>query len=621
MIESGFVVFWCRGVARCAVPVVVSLSVAAGFVAVAPASVGGSSGVGPRPVARSIALYMKRAGRVFAPVEAPYRAGRVGSDRLAAVSAADSAAGIQIDPDEPNAGLVLAGDLNQDGFRDVLDERWEDGRHGAGVTTVTARDGETGRSLWQRRVDYPASDTVFVAAMRVGPAGRPGVLVMHDYDHGTGAWETSGVVLTAWDGRTGRQVWSRRIGGTFNSDGAGLVTATVVAIAHLLPGDARDILVSLQKDRGSHSTMRPLVVSGVSGRLVRLPVVRSAGGPTAEPSLFAVPDLNGDGLADVVVDRPRPEPLVQAETAFNGKRIWWRHGQIARSLVAVTPVGRLGPSRTPELALTTNSGNRRGSPKPTQWLLDGPTGQTVWKRSADYVEPVHRAGPRLTPAVDLVDQFDPDGKTGTHRVGVVIRAVAISGRRIYTSRQLLREHSKRGYFGADISVNIAGDIQPDGAKELDVSILSLGNSRVISGLIDGRTGHLRRRDLLSTPAAGSFSTSRGTDLIREKYRHCSSPLRCRQLVIQGRDGLTGRRLFSHSIRLTAPIVVTYGVRVTHNCSDVALSSEGFPGNQLDGIISGTGQPLWILRYPPQKRFGGAITRPTQPAESTCLKTP
>jgi hypothetical protein len=484
-------------------------------------------------------------------------------------------------------GVVPAGDLSGDGHGDVLDERHvTDGERD--VASITARDGRTGRALWRWKAPYPDSGVLNATTGRIGLSGRLGVLVVsNSFQVSTDA---TVVTLRALSGRTGRQVWRRRISSGPDGD------IELVDAAHELPGRDEDLVVALV-GAGSRALLRPLVVSGVDGHLHRLPPHPGAGEP--EVILTPTPDLDGDGLDDLVMARGGSHPGIVAEDGSTGRTLWViRKPGFRRGNAIVTPVGDLTGTGSPDLVITTNPPHFKG--RQLQSLVQGNDGRIMWTKRADDVLAVHRAGPQLQPAVDLVDELRP-AKDRPGRAGATVRAFTVNGHPIYQTTHTVTDPSPD--VTADISVTVAGDFQADGARDLQLSIV--GSTRhYVSGWIDSRTGQLHKIPLLTNPV-GHLSHHKGSDLIELQPGGSESS----HLTITA-DGISHRVFWRHALRVPKLYLgQAMGLRAsTRRCSDVLISDSDFPGRQLAAVYTGSGHLLWTLRFAETAIFGGQLHR-------------
>jgi hypothetical protein len=424
----------------------------------------------------------------------------------------------------------------------------------------------------------------------------------------------NGIRLTALSGRRGRPVWS--------------VTVPAASveydpwIGHFLPGSASDFVEEAETDNPKHTIVQPIVVDGSNGAVRRLPRIRTSlihepgYSPPNPARMFAVSDLDGDGLADLLfAAQGGPASGLTAETATTGRTIWHKAARHMSTVTDATSVGRLGLGTVSNLAIgsyaTTKPFGRQQS------LLDGSTGHTIWTRPGDQSIRIDRAGSHLLPAVGVIRWFPASTSySGGHRVGVVAKAIGVDDRVLWT-RSLIRPSRQLvdpGDAAQGFDVIDGGDVEPDGAHEIQVSLDGLpGKHGFISGLIDGRTGKLLP-NVFGVPADGSFTSSPGTDSVGYGTRTGSDD----KFSVGARDGLTNRLYFSRILKVpTDALAVPIAARVTPKCSSVGLIT--FTGGpQVDAIYSGAGHLLWKLTYGASREFGGTLVR-GKPSKRYCAQ--
>jgi hypothetical protein len=488
-------------------------------------------------------------------------------------------------------GIVAAGDLNGDGRADVLDERLVN-RGISTVASMTARDGRTGHELWRWHGPWPNSGSLSAVTGRIGTSGRRGVVILSEADENDGA---SVVTLTALSGRSGHEVWRRRVASRPDGD------IEIVDKTHDLPGADTDFVVAVA-DQGPRSLLEPVVVNGLNGHVVRLPAHVGAGEP--EVALYTVPDLDGNGLDDLVLARGGAHAGIVAEDGQTGRVLWALRGSGFRSGNAiVTPVGRLTGSQAPDLVIGTNPPGFKG--RQVQTLVQGSDGHILWRKRADQVLAVGRAGPHLVAAVDLVNDLQRTKARGG-AAGISLRAFTPSGHLIYQTMVTLPA-SQSGVVDAQDNAAIAGDFQPDGAKDVQVAVFA-PQRRHRTGWINGRTGHFHALPVLAFPV-GNLSPVPGTDLVDVTPNG-------KHLLL---TGVNAERHVYWRRQLSAPalyISQVFGLHASSSkCTGIAVTDEDFPGRQLAAVYTGSGHLLWTLRFPDNASFGGELSHhpsPTHP---------
>ncbi|MGH2829383.1 MAG: hypothetical protein ACRDJM_02755 [Actinomycetota bacterium] len=179
----------------------------------------------------------------------------------------------------PDAYPIPAGDLDGDGFRDVIVSAGGQSE----TATVTALKGTDGSTLWSSSTAIPGDDAWNMAyPLPLGPAGEPGVLVVA----GRSVGDSRALHLTAL-GSGGTQIWRRSVTGSI---AFGVPIFYNVLHAN---GAADDVLIGRVSRSESLELITAAVVAGedgsVGGRAVAL------GGRT---TAAVIGDVSRDGLDD-----------------------------------------------------------------------------------------------------------------------------------------------------------------------------------------------------------------------------------------------------------------------------------------------------------------------------------
>jgi len=255
---------------------------------------------------------------------------------------------------QPRA-VVVGPDLDGDGWRDVFVAFVVDGQPfghppGARVLIAEVRSGKDGRALWRSVEPLPAD----------GPSRHPPTLhTLQGVRHDDGPWgqslgpDRSGAALF-WQcapGTPGFFVVNVDVGRPgFDPDAVGrafLFSADTGRLAHVWPGVTAEGVADLDGDgladlygRGGGKLY---AIRGTKPEVWRRPGVWSQAWPNERmrdlqhkfsggPLYFAPPlpvgDLDGDGVADVLLFRPSgsssgpKEPVLQAYSGKDGRRLW-----------------------------------------------------------------------------------------------------------------------------------------------------------------------------------------------------------------------------------------------------------------------------------------------------------
>ncbi len=216
--------------------------------------------------------------------------------------------------------VVPLGELTKDGTADI------DGDGGEDVVSVDSeatyvnlefRRGVNGARLLALHLDQPLYD-IFPA--RVGSTARPGVVVVTDgstYAQRNVFGQT--LIMSTYDGRTGRLLWKRAYSAQLDgvSDPAG-----AAALEDVLPRKTgvTSFLLSYELPVHFTSYVQPVVVSGATGAAT-LSGTKLAVGKTklGDVAMHGIGDLDADGLTDYGVTAHQS---FQARSAASGAPLW-----------------------------------------------------------------------------------------------------------------------------------------------------------------------------------------------------------------------------------------------------------------------------------------------------------
>jgi hypothetical protein len=507
--------------------------------------------------------------------------------------------------------LVPAGDLAGNGRRDVLQIRLQPSQDFF-TTSLTARDSMTGRALWTRVGPKADQEVLPLAVARFGSPTQRGVLVdqLSTQTVSKNTFRMS-ETIAAWSGSTGKTVWtSAPVTGTETDTRS---TATLTNVPELgssfrATADRRlDVLIPTDTTVFSLSGVGPEPPSGGSSKAV---LVAGRDGTTsspypplsssvAPPSLQAVPDVNGDGLDDVLAITPGKPGSMAAERGDTGAMIWSVSQNIAAAGFA-SAVGNLSGGRIGDFTVDGNDVS----------LVRGRDGKVLWTRhsfatglSLGRVRG-HRGALALVGAIES----DSESSSGVSREASIvdIRAITATNRIVWHRRieAVLRgKHlSPNGSASTDFSVV---DVQPDGTSDFAVRVTVRRGHKDAkkSGLVNGRNGELRA-GLFGSPAAGSLVRGQGTDLLRTAVSR-------KGIIVSGYDGVTGRLIMRRLVAISgrARQAFAMGLRATgHGCSDIETGAlNGHRHVALD-LVSGSGARLWSVRYSLKRLTGSRVVR-------------
>jgi hypothetical protein len=501
------------------------------------------------------------------------------------------------------ASLLSVGDLRGNGHRDVLELRQTVLAGGAFALGLTARDGRKGTALWARRFTEPANDGIAVLPATLGAGGEPGFLAVDlvvGPDGSGGRLEA--LRLRALSGASGKLLWTHTFNGIRAADGDESNLPLFDGVLTESGSRGSNFLVASQTTMGIDLTSIVYIVSGATGSPAQLG--GSYTSSVAFPTFAALPDLDRDGVGDVLVLLPGGGGFVRAISSGTGNSIWTIDDGLISEIGQISVLPHFSSATTPDLAILVPNQPPPGS---QVVVLKGSTGATLWRRAADGVMVIDRAGHNKVPAVGIDTVVTGDNGTST-AVAFDYQAVSPANKVVYRHRVSVSVHDPIGSPAAEsgVAVQPIGDVQPDGALEtqlrLEVSSATskTTNARSISGIIDGRTGHFRAL-APQTAADGSLRHGSGTDLLttgiskhrpRVAARRGSSGTLYYQRVIAGVGAATGAQVS--------------GLRVTgHSCSDLSLATA--VGTRLRlGILTARGAPLWLISFSTKTASGGTL---------------
>jgi hypothetical protein len=524
-----------------------------------------------------------------------------------------------------DSGLMPAGDFTRDGVRDVLDVRYQSVGSAAERLAIFARNGANGKPLWHKTVPGATGHLVLPLPERVG-SGAPGV-VLADVGLTTKSRVlTASLRLTAL-GRHGNTVWSHfesgTLDGTTNADHHLPLLVDASPLASTVTPDLLIARLDAPGGQDSTVTLTPVRVRGSNGSVVSLggPVTS----PVGAPSLVDVPDLSGDGFADIVLVVPGTGDGtgVYARHGLDGTPVWTSTsltlnvGATATS-VADVHASASGVPAADDIAVSSGapSGGGLGLPIPvpdptappahgTVSLLDGATGSTVWTNTGDSAYAVHLAGSPLVPATGVV-QTDVSSDSTTTTATVTLTTYDDTGKAIYAATYTAKTPtSSDDTSGALALVAPVGDFEPDGS--IDGVVLVVVSSGSNSG---GTLDYFRGVDgsTVDTGAAqplGASTTGSGDDLFITTAKPRTGIV---ATVLQATDNNV---LFSRSIPKSTGLSTAdaFGAALHRSrCADVLVTGQG-RDKAASAVLSGVGGLDWVVRFDPGSTSPGTVYRP------------
>jgi hypothetical protein len=329
-----------------------------------------------------------------------------------------------------------------------------------------------------------------------------------------------------------------------------------------------------------------------------------------QPQLSVLPDLNGDGLDDLVTIDASAGTLT-AESGATGATIWTSSSiptGIGTTLQSIGDV--LGADGDGDLLVANQDFTSPGGPATTQTLVDGATGNVAWTHVGECGYPIADLGGTNGPGVGLVVS-DGEITAKKHESAFIkIAGRTVSGSVAFSKTVSAVASSPQRVRSGGFSVGIDGfgDVQPDGAQDFAIHLRARVGSQhaATAGILSGLDG-----TVISQPngeaAAGSLQSGDGDDSLV----FTTTPHGPRLL---GYDAATGTQLYAHRVSTDASLKAetAYGIRVSgHDCSDISVSSVG-NGNELFGLYDGAGHPLWTVSATGNALRGGTLTTATPP---------
>ncbi len=418
-------------------------------------------------------------------------------------------------------------------------------------TRIVVRTGATGKKLWAKSYDRDA----WPFAMRVGPKGRPGVVVISGIWNFYGTTEESTLAFDAFAGKSGKHLWSRQYKSvsyyelvTYVAEDAPLVLAPFNGIE----GRATDLMLALatwvSSPLATTMSTRVIAIDGRDGSEHVHPIVDV--GVDWWPVPLPTRDLDGDGLDDYAttnnfgVDGGDPgsqQPPAIGGTVYTrkgntGLPIWTTSGIEMSGWAFTDGLPDVAGDRTPDLAVITYVEGKRRPLIPEVpllttlgyreriYLLEGKFGAVAWHKPWEWVYSpgdIDRHGKRDLLFFKYRASFKK-GRTTYHQL-----AANGAGQRLWRRRSVWRFETMpcpRGFcFGWYwLDLDVSPDVQPDRVKD---ALMNQGVEQneafrdSITRLYDGRTGRVRFQDETALDSADVAIDGRGTDLLAFEHKN------------------------------------------------------------------------------------------------------
>lgn len=514
-----------------------------------------------------------------------------------------------------SVALTSAGSLDGGPGRDVLELRAISGS--TGTTQLVARDGATGRVLWQRTSRSAKGTFMSPVPALVGSPARAGVLLA------TFSFEDDEIGFEALDGR-GRSLWRRAVrvqplesgGSATGYEFAFSFTATTFDVDVPLRRGAPELLLTIERGVASSDGVRTTYRGDLTYHALRV----ADGGPrvvsrTASSDGWVLGgtagDQDGDRLTDLTVAVSGAKPRLAVLRGSDGAVVWDRTDLATNGFAWMTPARAWDSTApgTPDLAVLIGPDDGIIGPVEVPWVPEDPSGVTG-RTIADPTAAEHgtvmllarRTGSTLwsRPGDDI---FLMDG-TGASQVGVVTDTSSGSGS-TYSARARLelvtragtvrwtREHSYTVPTDPDetpeayVSAYGMTDLDGDGGQEVNLVLMVLSSSSFDSQEILVRSSDgARLKDQRSDLLFGGV-TRRGTD----RYRTGASGRALSLSVLRGRDSkVLFTRLLPGSSGVPSGSVSAVPLGRAP-CGDLLFAGAGSSRSDLV-VLASDGTPRW-----------------------------
>ena len=470
---------------------------------------------------------------------------------------ASAAASLQL---RPHAAAGSMPDVTGDGLDDVFEITYE-------PRLYSARDGRSGRVLWS----IPAPDYFYASYATLGVPARPALLVQTF----SGDTPTSGSAgVAAIDAATGKVMWtyarqSVSVDGVLAYEQAGVLLAGSSPRPHAADAVLVEIASVLFGAVVSSGASTPMTIDGATG------AAGSPGLPMISddiPRVFALPDLDGDGVADYALASNGTAAQLSVRSGSDGSSLWATaavttdgFGSWVEPLANATGIGKPG-------VVVINDHSDSG----TITAYEGSTGRQLWQVDALDAQDIGDANHDRVPELLLFDFVgngfgfrSVSGATGAQRWKSHVDELPIEG-------------SGGGSLGYGPGGDLNGDAVQDGLVERSRSGRHPLEDQVV---LDGATGRQRVfRNLFGAPL--------GAPLLGARDAVIDVDPTAAALTIKARE--LGRSVWSRTFAIkdsSGLAFLDHGhFRDRHN--DVIVTTYGKQGTDIFALKGANGATLW-----------------------------
>ncbi|MGH2738979.1 MAG: FG-GAP repeat domain-containing protein [Actinomycetota bacterium] len=472
--------------------------------------------------------------------------------------------------------LIPAGDLDGDGSEDAI-EHLGLSTDTSEVTRLSGVRGSDGTTLWS--MDFDGYVEPYPVENLDGSAGTDVIVLRWSFQPNP-AGELATTTLTAVRGEDGEQVWTREYTGFATWVGVGSSGGSV-QLGHAYPrrvaedmnGDgAGDLLISRSASgylyEGGTGTFRESanaifeVVSGRTGELISaIPVVGIQGYPDAD----VIPDVTGDGLADVLTMSVSFDPAaapsqggtasLSAYPGTGGLPVWQTQVEVLSPPYLQT--ADLDGDGGGDALLVSNSFDESGATSSRFDAISGNDGSSMWQLEFDgYADAIVAGDATDDAGQDLLAFVGLGGSEGEEPGALLVRGS--DGETVWARSS------------PDIASSYpASDATGDGVLDL----LSTGP----------RSTRPAPEPLVDAPGGGEARTAKAK---------LETPSGGRRNLVRIFDGANGKRVWTRVVDRRAYVLTIGGDLDGDGADDLAVIQQRRASVSYFPISGKTGRGLW-----------------------------